>query len=195
MKKIACLFVCLFAGVANATMIDFDTLPGGGALAANSILTNQYSSFGVIFSATENSSTVSSAVINTFTPISGNYWANTTSGSFGPRHDELSIMFDNAAENISWLTQSYGNSLITFNAYDNASNLLESITATGDWVSTSFASSGIYRIDALQPSDAWGWGLENLSFDSSVSVPEPASIALLGLGLAGIGFSRRKKSA
>ena len=190
-----CLFTCLFTGAANAALIDFDNLPGGGTLAANSILTTQYSSLGVTFSATENSSTVSSSVINTFTPFSGNYWANTTSGVFGPRHDVLSIMFDNAAENVSWLTQSYGGSSITFNAFDSASNLLETISTTGDWINTSFASSGIYRIDALQPNDGWGWGLDNLSFDGSVSVPEPASIALIGLGLAGIGFSRKKKAA
>jgi len=38
---------------AYATLIDFDNLPGGGTLAPNSILTNQYSSLGVNFSATE----------------------------------------------------------------------------------------------------------------------------------------------
>ena len=33
-----------------------------------------------------------------------------------------------------------------------------------------------------------------IAFEGAQSVPEPLSIVLMGLGLAGIGFSRKKKS-
>lgn len=50
---------------------------------------------------------------------------------------------------------------------------------------------------SLQLGQGVGWGNANVGFITAQLhvVPEPASIALLGLGLAGIGFSRKKKTA
>lgn len=36
--------------------------------------------------------------------------------------------------------------------------------------------------------------LDNFTYNETVSVPEPTSMALLGLGLAGVGFARKKKA-
>lgn len=206
MKKILGLLAFwLFTGTANAVLIDFDTLPGGGAIANGTVITNQYSALGVNFSLLENGSFISGAYAdqrwasNTENPPnnSGNELLNCYNGSDCSRADILRIEFDSMVNNVSWYTDSEGGVSILFNAYDASDNLLESISVVSlfpSFISTSFTVSGISRIDGLQPSDDWTWGMDNLSFDVA-AVPEPTSIVLLGLGLAGIGFSRKKKTA
>lgn len=70
----------------------------------------------------------------------------------------------------SWSTGFFGNS--------NAAN-----THVGQYYSGAAAGTGSYRTSVIP------------NFQLTTSVPEPASIALLGVGLLGIGFFRKKKAA
>lgn len=87
----------------------------------------------------------------------------------------------------------------TLTAFDAFGNILESMTTpvthasnAGDYIG--FAHAGMAYI-TLTASSAGDWiFLDNFTF-ATQQVPEPGSLAVLGLGLAGLAGLRRRKSA
>ena len=55
-------------------------------------------------------------------------------------------------------------------------------------------SAGNYNLQILREDHGGGTGFDILA-TATAAVPEPGTLALLGLGLAGLGFSRRRRPA
>jgi len=107
-----------------------------------------------------------------------------TSGQYsgGTNVSHVLALFDDSSLNTAFGTPVSG----TFNPAGSLSGFND-LSALGDWVLTYQDTVG------ADPLALNSWGL-NITTDTG-NVPEPTSIALLGLGLAGLGFSRKKKTA
>jgi hypothetical protein len=196
-KLYAFLAVGLLAGplAANAApvVVDFESF------ADNTALTNQIA--GLTFS----NATVLSAGVSlneiAFPPFSG---SNVAVDAGGNLIVNFSSLVYSVSARITYLTR------VTLTAYDsglaavaNANSLFndnnavagELGSAPNELITVAWAS-GISRIRFAGSPDGASFVIDNLTYDTgAASVPEPATLGLLGLGLVGLGVARRSKTA
>ncbi len=172
MKKIICLFICLFAGTVNAGLVG-DTVH----------IAHNWSSLGS----------------EIYTPMDvlvedGTGDLADVSPLYSVDVDDLSVFVDFSGT-ATWSTGAF-NGLVISNIDTFLTDFVVS-TNMVNWVDSRFT----YSNDALM----FNWN--GLSFTNNTTfrldfndgnnsqVPEPTTLALIGLGLAGIGFSRKKKTS
>lgn len=186
-----CVGLCLSINV-NALVIDFDPLETatGGILTTPSPYTEdgfQISGSPLTYFSQDNSRYAGSAGLLTA--------ADSASATF---MESLSAAFALVSIELSFIEPNGTSPLVTFTGnLFGGGTVMQSFTPTGfGFTQFNFNSSftNLTSVSWLQgPSSFNGHQFDNIVVD--VDVPEPGTLALLGLGLAGMGLTRRRKRA
>jgi hypothetical protein len=164
----------------SSTTLTFDEV----VLSSGTAVTNQYAAFGVTFNGAYFNSQVTS-----FPPAtSGNLL-----GNFSPVNSVWSILFSSVASEAAFGIATNPNTT-TVEALLNGV-VVGSVSAATDFDGTDFFQVSGLSFNEIRLSTS-GDNLaliDNLQFSNANNIPEPGSLALIGLGLIGL-VARRRKS-
>lgn len=206
--------VCLFAGAAQADVLDFSTGFGPFTPGYDDYSNPEFSlgNFYMYLANPNGHKSLGEA-------SDGGWYAGGVTSTFYPGYEPLTAnlyLIDSSATftlNSFLIATAYGTQTLHIVGYNNGTQLYFTDVETSQYASlVTLNWAGIDQFAITQGDDYDQtssfpfeviqdptWGLTNLTYEISTNsgnsnVPEPGLLALLGIGIAGLGISRRRKA-